>query len=261
MIAFISIFIGGFVTGTIQPLNNLIMACFSGMLIGAGANVMNDFFDMEVDRINKPWRPLPAGLIPPRSAFHYAIVLFAGGIVLSFFIHETAVWVASSSSVLLFYYSYRGKRILLGKNIIVAVVVGAAFLYGGMAVGRLLEASIVGIFALFYHLAREILKDIEDREGDRQHGILTLPVKFGIDAARFAVSVTVLVLILIMFIPYILHIFTWRYMLIIIVGVDFFLIYCVYSIWKRPDDENLARLSRLMKIDMLIALFAIYVGR
>ena len=56
IIAFLSVFIGGFVTGTIHPLSKLLLACFSGMLIAAGANSINDYYDLEIDRINKPSR-------------------------------------------------------------------------------------------------------------------------------------------------------------------------------------------------------------
>ena len=69
IIAFLSIFIGGFVTGSIQPLVKLLLACFSGMLVMAGANSINDYFDLEIDRINKPKRPLPSGLVKPVSAY------------------------------------------------------------------------------------------------------------------------------------------------------------------------------------------------
>ena len=63
LIALLSIFIGGFVTGTIHPLLKLLLASFSGMLVAAGANSINDYYDLEIDRINKPKRPLPSGLI------------------------------------------------------------------------------------------------------------------------------------------------------------------------------------------------------
>ena len=69
IIALFSIFIGGFVTGKIEPLEKLIMACFSGLFVMAGANSINDYFDREIDKINRPSRTIPAGLVTPNQAY------------------------------------------------------------------------------------------------------------------------------------------------------------------------------------------------
>ena len=260
LIGFFSIFVGGFITGSIHPVVKLLLACISGVCIAAGANVINDYYDIDIDRINKPDRPLPSGQISRSSASRFALLLFFTGIGLSVFIHLTALLITLSVSALLIFYSYAGKRIFLVKNLIVSFSVGAAFLYGGMAVGSVLNAMIVGLFAFLYHLAREIIKDIEDQEGDRTLGIPTWPVKYGIDHARTRVSVILGLLIFLMLVPFFLRIFSWRYMVTIILGVDTLLVYVLYSMWKKPEKDNLARLSLWMKYDMFIALLAIYLG-
>ena len=75
----LSIFIGALVTGTIQPLNKVLLACLSGGLVAAGANTINDYFDVEIDRHNKPYRPLPAGKVSLKSAFVFSLSLLVLG--------------------------------------------------------------------------------------------------------------------------------------------------------------------------------------
>lgn len=261
LIACVSIFIGGFVTGTIQPVIKLLFACISGALVAAGANTVNDYYDLEIDRINKPRRPLPSGLVPPKQAHIFSIVLFMIGIGFSLFIHLLGFLIALSSSILLYLYSYRLKRTVLWGNLIVAFISGLAFVYGGLAVGRKHEAIIVGIFAFFYHLGREIIKDVEDVEGDKTQGIKTLPIVY---SAKIALSWATLVFVFLMgltLVPYFARIFSILYLIVVVVGVDLFLLYVLVSMWRQPEPGNLGRLAALMKADMLMGLLAVYLGK
>ena len=259
-IAFLSIFVGGFVTGSIQPLAKLLLACASGTLIMAAANAVNDYYDYDIDRINKPQRPLPAGLVPPEKAHGFSIGCFLLGICFSFFIHLTGVAIAIGSSILLYLYSYLLKRTVLWGNITVALVSGMAFVYGGLAIGRIREALIVGIFAFFFHWGREIIKDVEDMEGDRSVGIATLPIRYGVRAALCWATGVLVVLIGLTLIPYIMRIFSVSYLIVVVAGVDVFLVYVLISMWRKPVAANLGRLAVLMKADMLMGLLAVYLG-
>jgi geranylgeranylglycerol-phosphate geranylgeranyltransferase len=261
LIAFGSIFVGGFVTGTIHPFSKLMLACFSGALIAGGANSINDYYDLEIDRINKPGRPLPSGLVKPLQAQLFSLVLFALGIVAGSFIHLPVFIIAFSSSVLLYLYSFRLKRTILWGNLTVALLSGMAFIYGGLAVGRTREAAIVGIFSFLFHLSREIIKDIEDMKGDRSEGLITLPLKYGIKNALVLTSIVMVVLIGLTLVPYFMKFFSLVYLIIVIAGVDFFLIYILFAMWIRPIPEHLGRLAVLMKADMLVGLLAVYLGR
>jgi len=261
LIAFGSIFVGGFVTGTIHPFSKLMLACFSGALIAGGANSINDYYDLEIDRINKPGRPLPSGLVKPLQAQLFSLILFALGIAAGSFIHLPAFIIAFSSSVLLYLYSFRLKRTILWGNLTVALLSGMAFIYGGLAVSRTREAAIVGIFSFLFHLSREIIKDIEDMKGDRSEGLITLPLKYGIKNALVLTSIVMVVLIGLTLVPYFMKFFSLVYLIIVIAGVDFFLIYILFAMWIRPIPEHLGRLAVLMKADMLVGLLAVYLGR
>jgi len=260
VIGFLSIFIGGFVTGSIDPVLKLILACLSGMLVMAGANVINDVFDLEIDRINKPERPLPSGRITVTSARIYAILLLLAGCVIAFFIHFPCLCIAVTASVWLYLYSWRLKRTVLWGNFSVAFITGLAFIYGGMAVGQWKRALIVGIFAFFFHFAREIIKDMEDMEGDCADGVVTYPIRYGIRKSQMLVTLLVSILIGLTTIPYITGFFNRLYLFVVFAGVDVVLLIIVISMWRKPTPDNLGKLSAYMKADMLMGLIAVYLG-
>lgn len=261
LIAFLSIFMGGFVTGTIHPVIKLLLACLSGTLIAAGANAVNDYFDLEIDRVNKPSRPLPRGAISPGKAHTFALILFGVGVVLGATIHVTGLVIALGSFCLLYFYSFCLKRTPVWGNVTVAFVSGLAFVYGGLAVGRIGSALIVGIFAFFYHWSREIIKDIEDVEGDRSQGLKTLPIVNGVRTALVWTTTLFVILISLTFIPYILKIFSIAYLIVVILCVNLFLVYVMVSMWRRPEPVHLGRLALWMKFDMFFGLLAVYLGR
>lgn len=261
LITFLSIFLGGFVTGTIQPIVKLVLACFSGMLIAGGANSINDYFDLDIDRINKPKRPLPSGIVSSKQAYVFSVMLFGAGIVVSSFIHITGFSIAVISSIILYLYSFCLKRTVLWGNIAVALISGMAFLYGGLAVYRVFHAMVVGIFAFLYHLAREIIKDVEDVEGDRSQNLKTLPIQYGIKVSLVWITGILIFLSGVTLIPYILGLFSILYIIVVIFGVDLFLVYVIISMWKQPESENMGRLAVLMKADMVVGLLAIFLGR
>ena len=160
-----------------------------------------------------------------------------------------------------FLYSYRLKRTAVWGNLTVAFVTGLAFVYGGLAVGRVGSALVVGVFAFFYHWGREIIKDVEDVEGDRALGARTLPVACGRKVA-FAWATGVLVVLMgLTLVPYFLNLFSLRYLIVVVLGVDLFLGYVLFSMWRRSEPANLHRLAFLMKVDMFVGLVAVYVGR
>ncbi len=260
LLAGVSIFIGGVVTGSMEPVVRLLLAAFSGFLICGGGNSINDFFDIDIDRINKPNRPLPSGILSPHNAFIFSLLLFISGWAISFFINITCVIIAGITCLLLYFYSRNFKRMVLVGNGVVALLTGLAFVYGGVAVGNIRKACVVGVFALFYHFAREIIKDIEDKKGDSSEGVLSFPVRYGDKAALLLTSIILIMLIVVMIIPYFLHIFSIYYLIIVVIGVDIFLVYVIVSMWSDSGVKNLRRLEVMMKINMLIGLLAVYLG-
>ncbi len=256
----LSIFIAAFISGSLSPWYKVLLACLSGGIIAAAANTINDYFDLEIDRINKPARPLPAGQVSPASARRWAFGEFLLGIFLSFFINLPAFGIALTISLLLYLYSARLKRMPLWGNLAVSFSSAMAFIYGGVAVHRVKQTLIPAAFAFFFHLGREIIKDVQDMEGDRRYNARTFPLAFGKSAALLLVTLNFLFLIILTILPYLLHWYGKNYFLAVTIGVNPVLIYSAVTIWRNQSFEHLGFVSNLLKADMLVGLFAIYLG-
>ena len=260
VIAMLSIFMGAFITGTIYPFTKVMFACISGGLIAAAANIINDYYDVEIDKINKPYRPMAAGFISLKEGFIYAKTLFVAGIVFGYLINWQAFAISVFSFLLLFLYSFRLKRTILWGNLTVSLATALAFIYGGIAVNRLSYALIPAVFSFFYHLGREIIKDVEDIRGDRADKIQTLAIEYG---EKFALKITTLIyvfLIILTPLPYIFKIFGIYYLIIVLLIVDLVIGYALISMWRNSESHNLSRLSMILKLNMFAGLLAIYVG-
>lgn len=163
----------------------LVLAMWSAALIGAGANAINDVFDVEIDRVNRPDRPLPSGKVSVGGARAVWAVTTLVGVGLSVLISPLHLGIALGSVALLYTYSAWFKRLPLAGNLAVALILGLAILYGGLAVAP--EGSgalwLGACFALVTTLAREIAKDIEDMAGDAAGGARTLPLAAGVRIA------------------------------------------------------------------------------
>jgi geranylgeranylglycerol-phosphate geranylgeranyltransferase len=150
------------------------------LVTGAG-NAVNDYYDREIDAVNRPLRPIPSGRISPSMAFNYSIALFAIGSILAGLVNQICLIVAVLNSALLFFYARNLKATPLAGNVCVAYLTGSTFLFGGAATGMpgLLANQVPFLLSFLATMSREIAKDIEDMEGDRLGGARTLPILAG----------------------------------------------------------------------------------
>lgn len=167
-------------TGTIIPAVLLLFIIVT--LITAAGNVINDFFDVEIDRVNRPDRPIPSGQVAIQAARSYAVTLFLAGILVCLFTNELCIAIAIFNSFLLIGYAARLKRTLLLGNIAVSYLAASMFLFGGALGGLtgLFHVIPFAIMTFFAMLARELIKDAEDVEGDRASGAVTIAIRYGI---------------------------------------------------------------------------------
>ncbi|MDD1673085.1 MAG: geranylgeranylglycerol-phosphate geranylgeranyltransferase [Methanomicrobiales archaeon] len=151
-------------------------------LITAAGNVLNDYYDAEIDRINRPDRPIPMGEITREGARRYAIILFLAGNILCLFTNVFCLTIAIFNSLLLAGYARYLKRSPWSGNLAVAYLTGSIFLFGGAFVGidGLVRNFLVFAITLLATMARELLKAAEDVEGDLIGGAVTVPVLLGV---------------------------------------------------------------------------------
>lgn len=204
---------------------------------------------------------MPAGKIPIRAAKRFALAGFGLGIGLALLIGPASLVLATISAFFLYWYSRKFKRTALWGNIIVSLTTGMAFIFGGLAVGRWKSAIIPAIFSFFMHLGREIIKDIQDLDGDRRNHAQTLPIRFGTYAAQVLTTIVLGLLILLTVLPYWLNLYNLYYLILVLVGVDGVMAYVLIKMWQSTEPSHLNRLSNLLKVDMALGLLALWVGQ
>jgi geranylgeranylglycerol-phosphate geranylgeranyltransferase len=258
MITFLSVLVAAFISGTLEPFGKVILACISAGLIGSAANTINDYYDIEIDRINKPQRTLAAGKLMPRSALIAALLEYTLGILLAIFISFPMFLMALFFSLLTYLYSAYLKRTVLWGNVAVSLTTAAAFVYGGLAVNRPQETIIPAAFAFFFHFGREIIKDMEDIQGDSRYHAKTFPIKFGIPPSIILVWINFIILILLTLLPYRMGLYGSKYLLVVLAGIYPVIFYALISMLLNTTPRHLGFISNLLKADMLVGLLAIY---
>ena len=189
-------------TGTVIPAAALLFVVAA--LITAAGNVINDYFDAEIDAVNRPDRPIPSGSLSRLCAGNFAVFLFVAGIITSIFTNPLCIAIALINSLLLLAYAARLKRIPLVGNIAVAYLSASMFLFGGALGGweNMVHIIPVATITFFAMMARELLKAGEDVEGDRRGGADTMPIRYGIPATVYLAFVCTGLAVVTSFLPY-----------------------------------------------------------
>lgn len=241
---------------TSEILFPLLLACTSGIIISSAGNVINDYVDREIDKINAPHRPIPSGRMPPQTALMYFAILVIIGNIITVFVNLVVFITGLFASILLIVYSIRLKREGIFGNLCIAILASLTFFFGGSAVGKIIKIFFPSLFAFLITLGREILKGVEDYYGDSTFNIKTLAVLFGTRKASIVAISIFAFIVIISPIPVILGFFGLPCLLLGLI-VDCFLI--ISSLKLISGDQrkiNLAR--RLSKYAMLIGILAFF---
>ncbi len=236
----------------VQNWLNLVLGIATVVLIAAGGNVINDYYDRDVDKINHPERPIPAGEIRPNIAVVYAAILFALGILTSFLISTCALLIASYAVVILLLYESSLKYEGFAGNVAISILVGMLFVFGGAIFGRMLLMIMFALMAFFSNLAREIIKDVEDMSGDINRR--TLPKKIGRYMAGMVAFLSTILAVSLSPIPYLYFSFSQYYLFAVMISDGIF-IYAALIQFKDPH-----RGQKYVKYGMLMGLLSYLIG-
>ena len=169
------------------------ICCVSAMMLVGGGNALNDYNDRESDKENHPNRPIPSGDISAETALNYSQLLLGGGLVILLFSLDNKMpfVIALMGMLTLVAYESGLKAAGITGNIAVGFMSGAVFLYAGMAVNN--PGPTLWMFGLAFlaTISREIIKDIQDLEGDRDRR--TLPSRIGID---YSLNIAIVILLI-----------------------------------------------------------------
>ena len=171
------------------PWTRILLGTVMAALLNSASNVLNQVYDIDIDRVNKPDRVLPQGLMSETGALRYSAVLYALALLCAMLVGPSCAAIVAVTAFLTWAYSappFRFKRLLWYANLVVAVPRGMLLKVAGWsAVGSIFAREawfIGGIFAVFLFGAMST-KDFSDVEGDRRFGCETLPIRYGVRKA------------------------------------------------------------------------------
>lgn len=255
----LAVVLGGYVAQT-GEWGNVALAAVATVLVTAAANAWNDYRDIEIDKINQPHRALPAGLISPRTAWIFSLVMTGLAILCSAFINLTAFLIAVVSSLLLYIYSWRLKSTVLVGNVTVATISALSAVFGGIAAGNAIPSLWLAAIIATAILGREVLKTLADYEGDLRQQCQTIATAWGKRPARVVFYLLAAATSLVMLLPYLLELYRPVYVYIVAFGVYPVMIYVIMRVTRHATGSQLERLSQIMKYDFLVWFIAVLLG-
>jgi len=259
--AIISILLSSIITQYDGHSINIIYASLVVVFFTAGANTLNDYFDYEIDMVNRPNRPLSSGGVSKNHALIYSILYFIIGLFFAYQLNYNSKIISIFISFpLLILYNYSLKGYPLIGNIVVALILSLTFIFAGCVFNNIPPMIIPSILAFGLTLIREIIKDIADIKGDKLVGLKTFPVIYGREKA-FSLCVVLSVLFGVgAFIPFINGHYNIFYGVLLILTVEIPLAKVVILIINKPSITMIKKSADLLKISTFGGLLSILVG-
>ena len=255
----------------LNPLLFYLLAA-SSVLISAAGYAINDYFDLNIDRVNKPRRMVVEKVIKRRWTILWHWLLSGIGVALSLYVSwriRNPIIAAANIGcvVLLYFYSTTFKRKLLIGNVIISLLTAWVILVLFVCEARITTdpvyreigsrifkfAIVYGSFAFIISLVREVVKDIEDRDGDEKYGCRTMPIVWGVNVAKVFAGTWLVVLIgaLIIFQFYVLQKAWWELILYSILMIDMPCLWLLRKLYEAQTREQYHLLSNVIKGVML----------
>ncbi len=240
--------------GTVDDIALLVLVA-STVLIAAAGYIINDYYDVKIDYINKPDRVVIGKTITRRYAILFHVLLSLMGISLGMVIHWKIGLINAFSVFLLWLYSNSLKRLPFVGNVTVAVLTGLSIL----VVDFLYQASnplifIYALFAFFMTLIREIVKDMEDLKGDNTFGCKTLPIVLGVRKTKIIIYI-ILALFggIVVILNYFYRALPFDYYVLFLFGP---LVFLLYRLIRADMKRDYRVLSNISKVIMLLGILS-----
>lgn len=256
---------------------NFVLLSLSTVFIAAAGYIINDYFDRNIDLINKPGKMVVDKIIHRRWAIVWHLVLSTTGIVIGFYLDIATktflVGVANAICVLLlFIYSISLKRKFLIGNVLISLLTAWVILVvtwcenynivntrNGLHSEKIIrETFLFAGFAFIISLIREAVKDMEDIEGDRKNGNRTMPIVWGVNATKVFIAVWLIVLIVTLGIvqAYAAHLQWWLSIVYCVVLIITPLVLTFKNLYSAKTSEQFQSLSSLIKLAMLTGILS-----
>lgn len=256
---------------------NFLLISISSILIAAAGYIINDYFDLNIDQVNKPDKLVVEKIIKRRWTIIWHILLSTAGVAIGFYVDFTShIWLLGFSNAicvaLLFFYSTTLKRKLLVGNVLISLLTAWVILVvawceynhlmrinNGLHAEKILrETFLYAGFAFIISLIREVVKDMEDIEGDRRYGCTTMPIAWGINATKVFVAVWLVVLIATLLIVqiYALRLEWYWSVVYCLIAIVVPLVFILKKLITASTPQNYHKLSALVKFVMFTGILS-----
>jgi len=237
----------------------VLLAAISASLILMSGNAVNDVFDLEADKVNRPGRPLPRGDLSVKQALVVSLMLAGLALILALSVNLRCFLVALFYAVMFFIYAAWLKPTGLLGNVVVSSATGMSIIFGSFTVDWFLPlTAIFAVCAFILNLGREIVKGVEDLAGDRIRNCRTIAMRHGSRTAGLVVVALYVVLLPLSATPFLLGYTGLAYMMSIF-AADI-VILAVIRESAVLHSENAARASKFIKLSMALGIAAFFVG-
>lgn len=255
-----------------------ILLLFASLFIAAAGYIINDYFDIDIDEVNKPHKMVVDKIIHRRWAIAWHFMLSTTGIGLTVLALPFAQkWYLVLANVLcvvlLWFYSTRFKKSLLTGNVVISVLtawtiliiffskfdIADAFGSGDGNAHKFFRLAVLYAgFAFIISLIREAIKDMEDMAGDARYGGNTMPIAWGVTATKIYVAVWLVVLIAILVIlqVYVLQFRWWLAVAYSVPAIIFPLLVILFKLKNSRSPKEFHTLSNLTKLVMLTGILS-----
>jgi geranylgeranylglycerol-phosphate geranylgeranyltransferase len=234
----------------------------TGFFFCAFSMILNDVYDVEVDRVNQPGRPIPSGRLSIRGALVLSCINLVIGIATSVLsLNPLAVSIALAYAFLSWLYSYRAKKAGIAGNIIVASSLAIPFIYGGVVGGGSILSSLLLMMALtafFSGVGREVVKAMADTSGDEKRGVRSVALSQGMRAAAVVGAMFFLLAVVSSWLPLLLGLAN-RIYLVGVIFPDAIFVFLAVSILRKHDGANAYKVKRSALMGMFVGLI-VFIG-
>lgn len=226
--------------------------------------ISNDIYDIEIDRVNQPDRPIPSGAVSVGKAKIFSIIALILGLAASAALGYATFGIAALFAFIGWYYNFRAKKTGLFGNSLVALSLSIPYIFGSISLGDY-HVNLGYILALTSFLAgmgREVLKGVADMEGDKIRKVRTVAVSQGTGAAKKLAAVFFLFAVLTSSFPLILGLLgraLYVYSALILIP-DAIFVYLAIKTLRMQDDKESLKLKTLALGGMMLGLIVYLVS-
>ncbi|MFX0011142.1 MAG: geranylgeranylglycerol-phosphate geranylgeranyltransferase [Candidatus Hermodarchaeota archaeon] len=244
---------------------NIILGVITYIFIAASGMVINDIYDLEIDKVNRPERPIPRGSITLKQAKILFIIYLSFGIMLC--IVNTILFNLSLLNFILasffgfigWVYAKWGKKSGFFGNLAVGISFSIGLVYGALLNSILIPLYILYFFITAFSLlvSREIIKGCEDIEGDKKQGVKTLAIKIGVKNSRNIALIFAVIAIIFFILPISTNILNLPLFIVLMIVALIEVAYTIFlMLTSKLEGRDLKKISLFLKIGMFIGLIA-----